>query len=81
MSDVHKVAMVTGAGHGIGRAIAQRLASDGTRVLLCDFKPDAAASVQGAAHSTSTVGSYTLIGRLGDRSAHERGYCGSVAGL
>jgi 3-oxoacyl-[acyl-carrier protein] reductase len=46
MSDVHKVAMVTGAGHGIGRAIAQRLASDGTRVLLCDFKPDAAASVQ-----------------------------------
>lgn len=46
MSDTHKVAMVTGAGHGIGRAIARRLASDGTRVLICDFQADAAASVK-----------------------------------
>lgn len=46
MSAPDKVAMVTGAGHGIGRAIAQRLANDGTRVLVCDFNAEAAASAQ-----------------------------------
>ena len=31
-----KRAMVTGAGHGIGLAIARRLAEEGARVLVCD---------------------------------------------
>ncbi len=38
-----KVALVTGAGHGIGRAIAARLASEGARILVCDIAPDDAA--------------------------------------
>ena len=41
-----KVAMVTGAGHGIGAAIAARLASEGAQVLVCDI--DEARAREGA---------------------------------
>ena len=46
-----KVAVVTGAARGIGRAIAERLASEGADVALCDLQAewlaDTAAAVQG----------------------------------
>ncbi len=38
-------AIVTGAGRGIGRAIAMRIASEGALVLACDVDGDAASSV------------------------------------
>ena len=38
-----QVAIVTGAGRGIGRAIAARLIANGARVMICDLDPAAAA--------------------------------------
>lgn len=37
-----KKAMVTGAGHGIGKAIAMRLAAEGAAVLVCDINGEGA---------------------------------------
>lgn len=39
------VAVVTGGGHGIGRAIARRLAGEGVTVVVADLEEDAAATV------------------------------------
>jgi len=39
-----KVAIVTGAAHGIGRACAERLSRDGARVVLADIDEDAGAT-------------------------------------
>jgi NAD(P)-dependent dehydrogenase (short-subunit alcohol dehydrogenase family) len=36
----NRVAIVTGAGHGIGAGISRRLASDGWRVVVSDIDPD-----------------------------------------
>jgi meso-butanediol dehydrogenase / (S,S)-butanediol dehydrogenase / diacetyl reductase len=41
-----KVALITGAGHGIGRASAHRLGQEGARIAVADIRPDAAAETQ-----------------------------------
>ena len=40
-----QVAVVTGAGQGLGEAIARRLAGEGARVILVDINGEAAARV------------------------------------
>ncbi|MCL9815561.1 3-oxoacyl-ACP reductase FabG [Natronocalculus amylovorans] len=51
-----RVALVTGAGHGIGRGIAHRLAADGYAVSVVDIDEDAAHEVADEIHNLGEQG-------------------------
>jgi NAD(P)-dependent dehydrogenase (short-subunit alcohol dehydrogenase family) len=66
-----KVAIVTGAAQGIGRACAARLASEGASVALCDVNGDACAE---AARAVEAAGGKTIcvscdVAKAGDVDA------------
>ena len=48
-----KVIVVTGAGRGLGRAYAQRLASEGARIAICEIDARAGAAVAEDLHNNS----------------------------
>src|SRR2546425_10078599 len=64
-----KVAIVTGAGRGIGRAIAERLARDGAAVVTADRDEDTA---QGAARALASAGRRSLAVTAGVGAAEGR---------
>ncbi|SDT71787.1 bifunctional aldolase/short-chain dehydrogenase [Jiangella sp. DSM 45060] len=55
-----RVALVTGAGSGIGKAIAQRLAAEGACVVVADLNTDAAAEVAAGIGTTDTAVAVTV---------------------
>ncbi len=67
MSLAEKVALITGAGNGIGRATAVRLAKDGARVVLFDVDADGLAET---AQAVAVVGgeAVSVTGSVTDRA-------------
>ena len=57
------IAVVTGGGHGIGRALCRRLARDGATVVVADLEPDAAAGV------AADIGGTARVVDVGDEAA------------
>src|SRR3954452_101645 len=58
----HKVAIVTGGGSGIGKALATRLAADGASVVIADLqKFDQAAAEIAKATGSRTLGIETDV--------------------
>jgi len=62
-----KVAIVTGGGQGIGRALSLRLAQEGCKVAIFDLKPEAGAETAKLAGAGTTIKTYALD--VGDYAA------------
>lgn len=69
-SKTFSVAVVTGGGHGIGRALCRRLASDGAHVVVADIEGDAAravaAEIEGTAKEIDVCDESAIVRLVGD---------------
>lgn len=64
-----KHALITGAGRGIGKAIARKFLEEGASVLICDIVPD---RLESAAHELKAFGTvYHLAGDVTDTAFHD----------
>jgi NAD(P)-dependent dehydrogenase (short-subunit alcohol dehydrogenase family) len=72
-----KVAVVTGAAQGIGRAIADGLAAEGARIVVADLRgaEEAAASYEGGVGLTVDVADEEDVQRLADETVER---CGGI---
>jgi NAD(P)-dependent dehydrogenase (short-subunit alcohol dehydrogenase family) len=75
-----KRALVTGAGSGIGRAIAERFAAEGARVALLDRAADALAAVAGELGPAGSIFQADVT-REDEVEAAVRGAIGELGGL
>jgi NAD(P)-dependent dehydrogenase (short-subunit alcohol dehydrogenase family) len=70
--------VVTGAGHGIGRAIARRMAAEGARVVVNDLDGEAAASVAAEIGGLAVPGDAAGERGVEDLVAAARAHLGSI---
>jgi NAD(P)-dependent dehydrogenase (short-subunit alcohol dehydrogenase family) len=63
-----KVAIVTGAGSGLGRAVVQRFLVDGARVTATDIDPDSLEALAGE-HAADAL--HTVVGDVSERQHSE----------
>jgi NAD(P)-dependent dehydrogenase (short-subunit alcohol dehydrogenase family) len=72
-----KVAIVTGGAQGIGRAIAEQLASDGARIVIADLKgaDEAAAGFEEGVGLTVDVSNEDDVARMAGETVER---CGSI---